>query len=494
MDNGSELVPGEYVVLAQGATAPPELEGVRMTAPKAEALPAAVMVRSPARWREGRGITVQAFVAAPGRPECTVHWQPTVGEYRALPMERVTAYEYEAEVPVELVSAGVARYYLSVADGDNVLCFPGGRAGGYSEEDLRTGPEIPVMSVAERAVVPALRASGVPGEGAQAQIVAGREPDSHAVRLTAPGFGEPPSSAGLDWPLATEAAQVAGCNTVSFLVRGGPQTGAVEVSLVQSDGNAFGTSVPLTPSWREVTLPLRDLRPMWATKTEQPDLSKLDHITIVFGAWLYADSREKPHLVEVQRVALQKRPDVWEVQIAAADGPIVLVRPGEQRGRPDGHQCQARQVPGMDPGATALRISTQGFDAPPDCVALRLQVADDAEGFREAMAGARSVVIKARAGTPDSTRLELVILERDGSPWGTMDVEVSEEWQAIRIPLEELRLFDHWAHPAGRGGEGDALRPQEAQSVNFCFGSWLYGDGPTGPKAIEIQDVSLSED
>ncbi len=493
---GDEPVPpGEYVVLAEGATAPAVLEGVRYSAPEVQGLPAAAFAQVPSRWREGRPLSVRATVAAPPDADCVLHFSPAAGAaYRELPMVREAPYEYLADIPGELILPGTARCYLSVRTEEGVIRFPGGHRGEAGASELEPTEPTAVMAVAADAQIPPIASSGVLGEGATARIVEGREPGSYALSLSAPGFGEPPSSARIDWPLATEPAGIADGNTVSFLVRGGPQTKAAEISLVQSDGNAFGTNVPLTTTWREVSLPLAQLSPMWSTKAQQPDLSRLRRISIVFGAWLYGDSREREHLVQVQQVALSRRPDVWAVSIAPADSPIVIARPGEQHGRVEGHSCQARRVPGMDEGTEALGIYVDGFDAPPDCASVRITLADEAQGLGEQMALAESVVIKARGATSETTRLEVVILERDGSPWGVMNLALTEQWQAITIPIEDLQLFSHWAHPEGRGGEGDRLRPEEIQTVSFCIGSWQYGDEPTGPRGVEIQEVALSQE
>ncbi len=493
--NGGPVPPGEYVVLAAGATPPASLEGVRYSAPEVNGLPPAAFAQIPSRWREGRPLSVRATVAATPDADCVLHFSPAAGAaYRELPMVREAPYEYLADIPGELMVPGTARCTLSVRTAEGVIRFPGGHEGEATADELQQRDPVPVMLVTPEAELPRLSSDGVQGEGARAQIVHGREPGSYALSLSAPGFGEPPSSAGIDWPLATDPAAIADCNAVSFLVRGGPHTGAAEISLVQNDGNAFGTDVPLTENWRRLTLPLSQLRPMWSTKAQQPDLSKLDHITIVFGAWLYGDGREREHLVQVQEVSLSRRPDVWTVAIAAADSPIVIARPGEQQARVNGHNAQARRVPGMDEATDALRIHADGFGAPPDCASVRIPLADEAEGLGEQMARARSVLITARGTTPETTRLELVILERDGSPWGVMDLALTERWQSIAIPIEDLQFFAHWPHPEGRGGEGDRLRADEIQAVGFCIGSWQYGDEPTGPRGVEVQQVALSQE
>jgi hypothetical protein len=87
--------------------------------------------------------------------------------------------------------------------------------------------------------------------------------------------------------------------------------------------------------------------------------------------------------------------------------------------------------------------------------------------------------------------VELVLLERDGAPWGVNRVPLSRDWARVRIPLSAFRFFDHWHHPPGRGGPRDRLDVREIDAVNLCFGAWLFGDDADRPHAVEIQDVAL---
>jgi hypothetical protein len=91
---------------------------------------------------------------------------------------------------------------------------------------------------------------------------------------------------------------------------------------------------------------------------------------------------------------------------------------------------------------------------------------------------------------PDTNRLEVVLLERDSAPWGTV-IELSDRWQEIVVPVDQLRFFAHWAHPGSRGGPGDRFHPENVESVNFCFGAWLVGDRAARPHGIEVEEVSL---
>lgn len=488
------VLPGVYVLYA-GDDPPPPQTAEFVAAPSSDAPPTA-WAGNPTSWREGYDYPVQATVAMTGDPECSLYLRPAGNtEFQALPMTRVRAYEYRASVPAALMTPGRATYYITAQTEDRVVSFPGGHDGHPAVVDLAPPPALALLTVSAHSPLPAVRYGGPEGKSARATVVAGRDPGTHALRLEADGFGAPPSCASTEWKPAVVPADLSAYNAVRFVARGGPDTSAVEISLVQSDGNAFGYDVPLAPGWREQVVPLSQLRPMWQTATSTPDLALLDHLTLVFGAWLYPDLAEVQHTVDIQSVELVRQPELWEVMVAARDTPVVLAEPADRPLQTHGRPATIRPVPGMDSDRTAVRVAVNGFDAEPDATSFRIAVPEEASCWREEMARARAVVIKARAGTPQTTRLELVLLEADGSAWGTMDVPLTTQWQAIRIPLSDFWYFRHWNPPTrDRGGAGDHVRPQDIQAVNICFGAWLYGADAGKPHAIEVQDVSLVQD
>ena len=99
-------------------------------------------------------------------------------------------------------------------------------------------------------------------------------------------------------------------------------------------------------------------------------------------------------------------------------------------------------------------------------------------------------MITARASTPETNGLEVVLLEKDSAPWGAV-IPLTEGWREIVVPLDDFRFFSHWQHPSGRGGRGDRFHPENVQAVNFCFGAWLFGNRAAQPHGIEVQSVTL---
>ncbi|NOY81868.1 MAG: cellulase family glycosylhydrolase [Kiritimatiellaeota bacterium] len=479
--------PGRYMLSKRGKVRSPQLPP--FIAPRASDATPAVGVDAPARWREGAPLPIRFSVAALGVRGCTLHFRsPGAAGYTEIPMDRIGAYEWRAEVPVQEVRPGTAAFYLSVA-ADRTYWFPGGRTVPPPEQDK---PPIALMTLRKNTSLPPVRYAGPASDGARARIVSGRRQGEYALRIEADGFGPPPSCAAVRWPSRPPSADFEECNAVRFLVRGAPDTSAVEIGLVQEDGRAFGWNVPLTPTWNEVTVPLEKLRRLWSTTTRRLDPSRIAAISITFGAWLLGDAAARRHWVEVQSVALVPPVPRWEVKISGRDARVVLLDAAKRRFRVRGGACRRRLVPGMGPDSKAMRFSVAGFGPEPDCRSFKVSVAPAVRRVRSRLAGASSVVLTARAGTPRSRAVELVLIEDDGAPWG-VNVPLTSTWRAIRVPLSDLRYYRHWNPPSkGRGGPGDRFHPEKVSRVSICFGAFLYPKTYAQPHAIEIQDIALS--
>jgi hypothetical protein len=143
------------------------------------------------------------------------------------------------------------------------------------------------------------------------------------------------------------------------------------------------------------------------------------------------------------------------VRIVDAAAPIALFDAARDGVRARGQTPnRVRVVPGMGPGTRAVRLEVDRFDPPPSCLSFRCESAEVLAGRRGDLAGRTTVVVRARAAVPATRRVEVGLIEEDGTAWGT-EVSLTPEWQEQRIPLAAFRFFSHWdGAPAGRGGPG----------------------------------------
>ena len=487
-----KLKPGEYLLVAAGKPIPTTVPGVDFIAPPSSSAPPTAFVRASRSWREGKAFPVRATVPAKAGAEVALHVRPAgASKFDVIPMAAEHPYEYAASVPAAAVKAGALAYYVSVKTEGKSYVYP---AGADIEAETVAMPPYTLATIKADDPLPKV-SGGVPeGKTATAAHAAGREPNTTALRLEATGFGAPPSCMGAEVKLAAVPANLDRYTTVTAVVRGGPDTMGVEMALVQKDGTGFGTVIPLSTEWNEVSVPLANLRPMWGTQALAPDFKQLDRVSLIFGSWLFPDAADRKHTVEFQSLELRRAPDLSQVEVTPQGGPVVLVEPGVRQGRPQGHDALAVPVAGMDRGKQGLRVSVGGFNPGGDCTSMRFSASEEAALCKKELAAATTLIVKARAGQPATRQVELVLIEADGTPWGT-EVQLTREWKEIRIPiLTGLRHFKHWnVGPPERGGPGDHLNPDKVEAVSLCFGTWLQPDNFAQPQGIEIQDVALGE-
>jgi hypothetical protein len=180
-----------------------------------------------------------------------------------------------------------------------------------------------------------------------------------------------------------------------------------------------------------------------------------------------------------------------EIELLPADSPVPLFVADHQQVRLEGQvDRRSKMVAGSRSDRKAVQVSVGSFEPAPAAVHFRNVVPPYMSAWHGALADCNVVVLTARALTEDTDRLELVLLETDTAPWGT-EVSLTTEWQEIVVPLDRLRFFSHWSHPAQRGGEGDHFDPRQVNAVNICFGVWLYGPRSSQPHGFEIESILL---
>jgi len=446
-------------------------------------------------WIEGKPLRLTFTVASLQEPDkVTLHlWHESEKVFRSITMERKGAYLYEAMIPSDWLKPGAIEYLVGARFGHTVRTFPFN----LEREPMRKEEFLvaqTIFALKEGDKPPAISYTGPQQHKATSEIVQGSDAGSFALRLTASGFGEPPSCAGVRLKVNPPKLPTDDVSTLVLAVRARslfPQTKAVEIGLVERDGSAYGYEVPLTKSWREIEVPLESLRPLWGTKGKRLRVSELAELSIVFGAWLYSKESTLPHGLEIEWIAI--KPRVWKFNVLSRGAPIVLFSA-------ERHQVSVRgDVPvstslvgGVD--NVALRISVDGFGLPPSCVYFRHEVFEGFEFHRDELAQYNTLLLKVRAVTPVTTHLEVVLIERDGTPWGT-NVPLTTEWQEIRLHLSSLRHFAHWGtSPQGRGSKDDRFNPENVAAVHICFGAWLFPQHASEQHIVEIEEIALVKD
>lgn len=90
-----------------------------------------------------------------------------------------------------------------------------------------------------------------------------------------------------------------------------PDTTAFELAFIEKDGVPWGTVVPLTPEWRTVRIPVRELKlfTQWgkehaAHAGPHLRLSHLSAVNVCFGKWLFREKAGEPHAFEIAEIGI----------------------------------------------------------------------------------------------------------------------------------------------------------------------------------------------
>ena len=118
--------------------------------------------------------------------------------------------------------------------------------------------------------------------------------------------------------------------------------------------------------------------------------------------------------------------------------------------------------------------------------------ADYAAEFPAAGPG-RTLVVRVRATTDDTTRLQVVLVDADDVPWGAT-VPLSTEWRDVRIDMaKEMKYLSKWRI-------GEAPPPsaradiRRAESFRFLIGRWLFDEGTASrPHGFDVERVTVED-
>ena len=486
--------PGVWLLVRKGMTAsePARVE-FHCPRPKPEGRPAAWLL-APHLWREGRAARLLAFAAlADGEPQAAELWSLSAdGEVARHVLARTAPYHFEGTVAPPEKGDRRLRYALALQDARGWYCLPA-QQWLSPEEFARTAHERILLWEAGPTDLPAVTIGGEGAGTAQSSLVS--TPEGHALRVEATKFGPPPSAAKVSLkPMVPQDTVGTGWALVVEGRATQPQTTAVDVSLVQDDGAAFGGNFPIGPQWSAAKIPLDHLRPMWNTSGVL-DLRKLKEITVIFGAWLYGPAANMPHGFEIRCITLEP---AWcyEADLLPADAalPVVAVLGLSRPMGGAGSVAATTVIEGSQAGRRAYRLTGGPFEKPPDAVYQRFNVTGLAPGdelaWRNELARCGQIVFTARAGTPNTNAVEIVFVEDDGAPWG-LNLPLAQEWRTIIVRTDELKFWGHWWHPENRGGPGDRFHPERLQYVNICFGAWLYPQHREQVHCVDIELIGL---
>jgi hypothetical protein len=322
--------------------------------------------------------------------------------------------------------------------------------------------------------------------------------ENGVLRMAARTYASKPDHSSLYIPftaaaLAAMPKAASQANAIRITLRGAPQSNRLQLLLIQDDGQAFATNLSVASSWSTQNVLIDAFHPHESASIDKIDLARVARIGLIAGKWLYRDLADQPHHFEIKDCSLSYA--LPHLSMIVQDKPLqpIICEFSSSVPRAGGVGVSQRSF-GRDPDSAAAILASSGFPIAGSSTFLLATLPPCAQEILQKRQDFNTLILVARAVQPWTNRLELVIREEDGSPWGTQAITLSEDWQEIHIPLKSLSFFKHWkpACPPERGGEGDGLRLQNARRINFCYGRWLLGEDSDKSQSIAIQEVRLA--
>jgi hypothetical protein len=158
-------------------------------------------------------------------------------------------------------------------------------------------------------------------------------------------------------------------------------------------------------------------------------------------------------------------------------------------------------VTGSEPDRLALSAVVEDMTPSPQHFALRTFLTEGQRGRLGEFSSDDVIRIRARATEGPSDRLEVAVVERDGSAWATV-VDLTDTWQEFVISLTELRpaplallprpypQFLPYFHETAVAHAGP--RPAEFDGLQFAVGADMFEEDDSATvHGFEIERVVL---
>ena len=199
--------------------------------------------------------------------------------------------------------------------------------------------------------------------------------------------------------------------------------------------------------------------------------------------------------------------DRWRVPVVAADAAVLLFD-GE---RDLDHVLyphpwsyvpfRTDPAPGSEPGRLALSARVEDFTPSPHHFAVRTFLPETQRTRLGAAPAAGVLRVRARSADRPTDRMEVALVERDGSAWGTV-LKLTDEWQDFEVRVADLRpvplallprpypQFLPYLLEVATGREGP--RVTELDGVQFSVSAGLFGgDESEGAHGFQVERVVL---
>jgi hypothetical protein len=342
--------PGVYILNKKGAklsawnasTPFGQLSLGEFVAPAEQKGPTVVLHKPTQQLVEGTAWTVSTQIVSSDEPHRVTLYVRRAGQpkFAQHQMQRKKGYLYTATLPADSIKATLLEYCVAVQSGEQVRTFPADVRGEPAEWDfpvvalwemLVVEKEAPVILFDARRDRNKLLFShewgGVPR---RIDFVQGMTPSKLALRIDVPGFKAGPKDVSCQHNFSKELDERRGVlgrfKVLQVRARSGQEaTKKFGIALIELDGTAWGSTVPLTGQWQEIRIPLSKLcptkvamlpqgwpwvNPYWlrnptgGTQAEHLRIQNIAAVQISLGARFFPEDANRPHAIEVESIIL----------------------------------------------------------------------------------------------------------------------------------------------------------------------------------------------
>jgi hypothetical protein len=234
--------------------------------------------------------------------------------------------------------------------------------------------------------------------------------------------------------------------------------------------------------------------PLWGLPSAEAfRWQEVEHVSVLTGAWLWRDEKPDRQVFDLASVDWVRLEPALPLTSVGGATPWSLFDIDAWLRSPDWSHVLRRWRVADDTGRTAVHLGADSFSGEHDSLSLRVPCDGKTYARLWQTDGERAVLhVRARAAAPRTTGFELALIEANGVPWGTV-VPLTSEWQTHHIPLGQLKLFTQWGKEYAAQA-GPHLRLSRLETVNVCFGKWLFRAAANEPHAIEIAEIGLTSE
>ncbi|MDR5590686.1 cellulase family glycosylhydrolase [Christiangramia sp. SM2212] len=287
---------------------------------------------------EDSKLNIKATIVSNENIEKVQAWFQNGNIYESVELKADNNYDYNAEVPENLIKNGFLNYRIIVSTGENEFTFPGGVEGSPSDWDYHSGDQYEVRVLKKNTPVSIFN----PATDSDNMVI-GWSPKNNLIPLNENEAefqvkidsifkedaentnAEPIYDYSFRYNFQKKIANrdLNGREKLVIHARAlGDTSEKLQVALVMNNGVSFGKTIDLTTDVREIEIDLSELKPVKTVTLPRPypgflpyyfdhsfsgelQLENMESIQFSIGPGLKEENYQKPHSIGIRQVTIE---------------------------------------------------------------------------------------------------------------------------------------------------------------------------------------------